>query len=465
MAEAYHVNYHVLQVIYSCTGFVFTGPEFARVWAGMSLFGRHRVVGGFWQRTNGNFNLGKEARFELGSLEHVEPMLNGLEPIYGGGTYSRKNLRRDAIRDCDFYFTHEDAARWEGLNTQPEFSLAVSGQWFERVGADAFLEKAKEHFELADAHGAPYGLIDVASPEDAWAGMVYGSFWMQAAPLHRWIEQGNWVYSAAKKGDRARRIYWGNYFGARVLERLGGREDFVRRYRAHARMEDKSSNAHIWEFTNGVFVSLCLDPLGCKPGAPLDWSANFNLLWLQEELGSKGVLNAWDEGGTVASVAEPAPDTMSSAATEANVAQLAPSFLELNDAEVAWISDCVTQAREFVQKYLRTIRVPMLDPAILDEAFSAWAVQWQAGSASEDPNTVVNCIGLAFGQWLVDRLDMEWTVVNDASGTDMAVRFGRPGNHVQVFPTHVVAKQLHYMEPGFLAKLFDITRAQVGRVW
>jgi hypothetical protein len=124
--------------------------------------------------------------------------------------------------------------------------------------------------------------------------MVYGSLWMQAAPLHRWVEQGNWVYGASILGDRARGIYWGNYFGPKILARLGGRENFIGRYREQARMNNGAPSAHLWEFTNGVFVSLCLDPMACKPGVPLDHFAMFNLQWLHKELGSKGVLGGWD---------------------------------------------------------------------------------------------------------------------------------------------------------------------------
>ena len=73
-------------------------------------------------------------------------MLNGAEPVYGGGTYSRRNVARGTIQDCDFYLTHKDPSRWEGVDIRPEFTLAVSGQWLERIGLEVFLEKLKEHF-------------------------------------------------------------------------------------------------------------------------------------------------------------------------------------------------------------------------------------------------------------------------------------------------------------------------------
>src|SRR5262249_36994595 len=128
---------------------------------------------------------------------------------------------------------------------------------------------------------------------DAFAGMAYVSTWMQRLPLHRWVEQGNWVYGASRPRDRVRGIYWRNCFGPKILTRLGGRENFIERYRVQARLNDGTPNAHIWVFANGVFVSLCLSPLGCKPGVPLDYSAMFNLQWLHKQLGGRGALCGW----------------------------------------------------------------------------------------------------------------------------------------------------------------------------
>lgn len=454
----YEVDYHAIQVIYFDNDQVFTGPELACVWSGMRRFGEHQVAGAFWQRKGDNFNLGKKARFALGSLEFIQPMLNGDDPIYGGGTVRQKNLSRGTIQDCDFYFTHKDPSRWEGIDTRPDFTLALSDRWLQRIGVEVFLDMLKEHFELADAHCPPYGLIDVASPNDAWAGMVYGSLWMMQSPLHRWVEQGNWVYGASKKGDRVRSIYWGNYFGPKILTRLGGRENFIGRYREQARLKDGTPNAQIWEFTNGVFVSLCLDPLGCKPGLPLDFSAMLNLQWLHKELGSKGALCGWQSD---LATGDSETSTKVENTVNAPTQQSFQSLSNLNDAELQWIRDCVNQARYLVKKYLATDASVSLDPATLDRVFGSWLAQWQSGNSLEAPNTMVNCVGLAFGQWLVDSLGMKWTVVTDVNGSDMGVCFGPHATHVLVFPTHAIARRLEMKETGFIQRLFEAIRTQV----
>jgi hypothetical protein len=291
--ERYRVAYHLIQTIYFEPTRVPSGPESAELWSATRVFGRHRAVGAFW-RTDADIP-SKLPRFEIGSLTHLEPFLaKGPQPIYGGGVVAQKNVARDSTQDSDFYYELTDASRWEGADTMPNLMLAISGQWLKTTGVKLTLQTLKENLSVADRHSPPYGMVDLARSEDSFAGMAYVSTFIQRLPLHRWVEQGNWVYGASKKGDRARSIYWGNYFGPRILHRLGGRAEFIRRYREHSRLKDGTPSAHIWEFPNGVFVSLCRNPLGCKPGVPLDFSAMFNLEWLHNELGSKGVLCGWD---------------------------------------------------------------------------------------------------------------------------------------------------------------------------
>jgi hypothetical protein len=453
--ESYRVEYHWIQAVYFEPGQVPSGPEFAQIWSATRIFGSHVAVGGFWH--SGAEIPSILPRFEIGSLSHLEPLLaKGPQPIYGGGTVAQKNVARDSTLDADFYFALSDKSRWQLDETMPSLLQAISGQWLENTGVEAVLKNLREILAVADQRAPPYGLVDLARTEEAFAGMAYVSTWMQRLPLHRWVEQGHWVYAASKKKDRARSIYWGNYFGSKILGRLGGRDNFVRRYGRQARLADQSPNAHIWEFANGVFVSLCLDPLACKPGVPLDYSAMFNLQWLHRELGAKGVLCGWDvlsesPRDIVNRPSEPVPPFVRS-----------QSFAKVNEAEERWIRQGVDQARMLIKTYLAVTETPMLDPANLDRAYGAWLNQWQSGKSSEAPNTVVNCIGLAFGQWLVKSLGMEWTVVTDASGTDIGVSYGPPESQVLVFPTHAVAKRLETRETGFLQELFEVIHNQVN---
>jgi hypothetical protein len=73
--------------------------------------------------------------------------------------------------------------------------------------------------------------------------------------------------------------------------------------------------------------------------------------------------------------------------------------------------------------------------------FAAWLGEWleQPEQDREDPNPFINAIGSAFGQALVDALGLEWAVVSDEHGTEIAVH-GQPGD-ILVFPPNLVAKR------------------------
>ncbi len=68
-----------------------------------------------------------------------------------------------------------------------------------------------------------------------------------------------------------------------------------------------------------------------------------------------------------------------------------------------------------------------------------------------DPfSLVVDAVGVAFGQILVEALDLQWVVYTDEQGGQLAVH-GMPGEgDVLVFPQEFVAKHHKKGETGFL---------------
>jgi hypothetical protein len=289
--DSYRVDYHVTGVFYLERRGELSGPDFARLWSGTRIFGKHKVTGAFWHE---DAVPRSDCRIELGSLESVQPLLAlGEMPIFGGGVHVKTNVARNSILDRDFYYAHNPVSRSFGYDTNPHLSYTVSGQWFEQVGPEIMLDHLKEHFETADRACSPYGLIDVSASDDCYGGTVYGPPWVGNSPLHRWVEHIKWLYALSKRRDQVRSIYWGNYFGSAILNRLGGREHFLGRFRRQAQYSDGRPSARVWEFANGVFVSLCMDPLRCKPGQPVEGWAGQNMHWLVLELGSHGVLDPW----------------------------------------------------------------------------------------------------------------------------------------------------------------------------
>jgi Domain of unknown function (DUF3806) len=131
-----------------------------------------------------------------------------------------------------------------------------------------------------------------------------------------------------------------------------------------------------------------------------------------------------------------------------------PSFRTLDDAARQWIA----KALELMSAYLRHAGLvndgEEMTPAMLDEAWVDLRVKWRVSASGDQPiKDAINQVGLAFGQVLVDRLDMEWVIATDSQGTDFAVR-GDSG--WVVYPRDVVRKRYTNDENGFLTALFGV---------
>ena len=73
-----------------------------------------------------------------------------------------------------------------------------------------------------------------------------------------------------------------------------------------------------------------------------------------------------------------------------------------------------------------------------------------ASAETEAINAVINQVGIAFGQSLVDGLGLNWVIATDEYGTDMAV-YGLPNQgDVLVYPANFVAKRWERRETNFL---------------
>jgi hypothetical protein len=139
---------------------------------------------------------------------------------------------------------------------------------------------------------------------------------------------------------------------------------------------------------------------------------------------------------------------------------MAQRISDLNDAERAWVADNVAAARRYVDDAGPPVGRQLLDPAALDAAWAFWLQGWPADA--EDPNPVINALGMAFGQYLVDHLDLAWMIVEDDFGTEIAVH-GHVGD-VLVFPQNLVAKRLETRTVGFFAPIAAGIERQVAQV-
>jgi hypothetical protein len=139
-----------------------------------------------------------------------------------------------------------------------------------------------------------------------------------------------------------------------------------------------------------------------------------------------------------------------------------PRFEDLNDAEREWLATCIDYAGQLVAAYSPADASRSLDAAALDRTWAAWLA---TGDTDTDRiNGVINAVGFAFGQLLVDAAGFAWVVATDQYGTEMAL-LALPGKgDVLVYPTNLVAKRWESRETDFLVALFGVVTQQVRDV-
>jgi hypothetical protein len=131
----------------------------------------------------------------------------------------------------------------------------------------------------------------------------------------------------------------------------------------------------------------------------------------------------------------------------------------LNETELAWIADNVRIAQSMAAAY--EISSATMPPEVLDQIYAAYRAD---PLDNIDRDGVVNAIGLAFGQYLVDQLGLAWCTYAEDDRAEIAVQ-GHGGDLV-VLPTSLVAERYASRETGFLETLFRetaVTYAQLRR--
>jgi len=120
----------------------------------------------------------------------------------------------------------------------------------------------------------------------------------------------------------------------------------------------------------------------------------------------------------------------------------------INAAEKEWIVAQLQSASKFVEGFSPADSGQPMTLAALDRAFSQWLASNQSDTGLI--NAVINYVGVAFGQALVDGLELKWVIATDSLGSDLAV-YGLPGEgDVLVYPASFVAKRWERRESDFL---------------
>lgn len=126
-------------------------------------------------------------------------------------------------------------------------------------------------------------------------------------------------------------------------------------------------------------------------------------------------------------------------------------FEELDENLKTWIEFQINEGSQMLRNLAGEDEEASILLGLLDEAFSnALGQEWD----EEMVTTILNCIGVNFGQYLVDRVGFEWCVVNDEYGCDLAVVTCRGRGDVTVYPIDFVSKRWERKEDYFLEEAF-----------
>jgi len=134
-------------------------------------------------------------------------------------------------------------------------------------------------------------------------------------------------------------------------------------------------------------------------------------------------------------------------------------ILDINEVERTWIAGNQQVVRSFaIERGVLTEESASLDPPVLDAAWAAWLEIHVRGQ--DDPNSIINAFGMAFGQVLADRFGLEWKVVTDVV-TDIAL-CRQPGD-VVIYPQNLVARRYMAGTELFFDELATEMETSLGR--
>jgi hypothetical protein len=135
----------------------------------------------------------------------------------------------------------------------------------------------------------------------------------------------------------------------------------------------------------------------------------------------------------------------------------------LNQQEQAWLAEQLVNATKLVNDFSPPQASQPLTSAALDRAFAAWLTSASARNG-DSVNKIINAVGVAFGQLLVEGLGLTWVIAKDEQGSDLAV-YGLPGTgDVLIYPTNFVAKRWERREANFLEDAYQQIAKQVEKL-
>lgn len=124
---------------------------------------------------------------------------------------------------------------------------------------------------------------------------------------------------------------------------------------------------------------------------------------------------------------------------------------ELQEKDLVWINIKANQGLKIVKKYCKT-NLEQPTPRDLDRVFQIWFYDHSLLRTSK--KDIVNCLGCLFGEYLRIKYSMQWKIVTDEWGTDLALHLSKEKT-LYVFPLDLISKRIDSKEDesGFFSGL------------
>jgi hypothetical protein len=129
---------------------------------------------------------------------------------------------------------------------------------------------------------------------------------------------------------------------------------------------------------------------------------------------------------------------------------------DLTAEQTNFINQNLTIAKTIISKYTSHGSDKLFDSKTLDLVLEKWS---SSTVDKEKPEQIVDAIGAAFGQGIVDELDCEWKIITDQYGTDVVVIHKK--YTINGFPFSSVHKVLTEENPRSLNDIKLILKSQI----
>lgn len=141
----------------------------------------------------------------------------------------------------------------------------------------------------------------------------------------------------------------------------------------------------------------------------------------------------------------------------ATIAKTPQTITDLNDDQKQFIKDCMFGADSIIRIHLSSKNIKNYTPNSLDEIIDKWNGDSLRFNCTKEH--FVNCIGAAFGDYLVRTYNMQWKIVTDEYGADYATTIEK--KQLTNFPLNSVLKAIDQRREGSLATISLVTKREI----